>query len=241
MDIASIDLNLLVVLDALLETGGVTRAAQRLHLSQSATSSALGRLQEALGDPLLVRTARGMAPTLRALELATPVRAALAEINRTLQGRQRFDPITSQRTFTLRATDFVQGILLPPLLANLAAAAPSVRLHVRPPIGGLPTAELAGGELDLALARRTDAPAGFYEQKLFTESFLSAVPAGHPCAHRPLTLERFMELRHVVISFLGDMVGPVDEALDQQGLRREIAVAVPYFHIALWRSSRRAI
>src|SRR4051812_33810949 len=111
MDIASIDLNLLVVLDAVLATGNVTEAAKRLHLSQSATSSALARLRETLGDPLLVRTAQGMIPTPRAEALAAPVRNALAGIERALAGERRFDPATSRRTFTVRATDFVQGIL----------------------------------------------------------------------------------------------------------------------------------
>jgi DNA-binding transcriptional LysR family regulator len=233
LDKAALDLNLLLVLDAVIETGSVSRAAQRLHLSQSATSSALGRLRAALGDPLLVRTAGGMVPTPRALALAGPVHRALSEIRQALAGGGHFEPGTARRLFTVQATDFVQGIVLPPLLAEIAAKAPHIRLRLCAPTGGLPTAKLASGELDLVLARRTEAPAGLYEQKLWTEGFLSAVRSGHPCAGQKLTLERFLELRHVTISFASGMAGPVDEALDACGLRRDIALAVPYFHIAL--------
>jgi DNA-binding transcriptional LysR family regulator len=85
----------------------------------------------------------------------------------------------------------------------------------------------------ISLARHTDAPVALYEQKLFTQSYLSAVRSDHPCAHQPLTLDRFLELRHILISLSEDTVGPVDKALDERGLRRNIAVSVPYFHIAL--------
>lgn len=233
MDIRSIDLNLLVVLDAVLRTRNVTKAAKELSLSQSATSGALARLREVLDDPLLIRTAHGMVPTPRAEALADPVGEALRGLRQALEGPKRFDPATSTQTFTLRASDFVQSIVLPPLLAEIAVKAPGIRLSARPPTGSLPTAELIAGELDLVLAPWGDGPAGFLKQKLFQERFLTAARSDHPALGDKLTVDEFVTLRHVIVSFKGDMTAPIDQELEQMGRPRRVAIGVPYFHIAL--------
>jgi DNA-binding transcriptional LysR family regulator len=223
----------LVVLDAVLRSGNVSKAAKELKLSQSATSSALARLREALDDPLLIRTAKGMVPTPRAEALANPVRDALRGLRQALDGPAHFNPGTSTKTFTLRATDFVQSVVLPPLLVELAVEAPGIRLSVKPPTGNLPTAELIAGELDLVMAPWSEGPSGFLKQKLFQEKFLTAARVDHPTLRDRLTLDDFVNAGHVIVSFRGDMVAPIDEELERMGRPRRVAVAVPYFHMAL--------
>ena len=132
MDIRNVDLNLLVALDALLAERSVSRAAVRLHLSQPAASALLARLRELFGDPLLLRSARGMLPTQRALELLGPVRQVLDEIDAIVQPRAAFAPASAAHTFTLSASDYVEYALLPKLVDYLERKAPGVRLQVLP-------------------------------------------------------------------------------------------------------------
>ena len=162
-----------------------------------------------------------------------PVREALSSLRQALTGPARFDPTESTQTFAIRATDFVQSIILPPLLADIAVSAPGIRLSVRPPTGSLPTAELISGELDLVMAPWGEGPPGFLKQKLFQEKFLTVARLDHPTLRSELTLEDFVKLRHVIVSFRGDMVAPIDEELEQMGRPRRVTIAVPYFHMAL--------
>src|SRR5687767_2838817 len=123
MDMRSVNLNLLLVLDALLIERHVSRAARRLGLSQPAVSHALGQLRALLNDPLLVRSGAGMAPTERALALADPLHAALGALAATIAPPAAFDPARAERTFAIAATDFVEFMLLPRLLAKVAREA----------------------------------------------------------------------------------------------------------------------
>src|SRR5687767_4472749 len=121
----SIDLQLLVGLDVLLEELNVTRAAHRLGLSQPATSRLLGRMRELFGDPLLVRTARGLAPTARALELREPIREALLHVRRVFGAQSTFEPRTSTDSFILRMGDMNEFIVLPAIMRRLRTEAPT--------------------------------------------------------------------------------------------------------------------
>jgi DNA-binding transcriptional LysR family regulator len=232
-ELAAIDLNLLRALDVLLTERHVTRAAARLGISQSAASHALARLRELLGDPLLVRGRRGaMLPTARGEALTAGVHRALGEVAAVLRPPVPFDPSTVQRTFHIGASDFAELVLLPELVARVAAVAPGVDLFVRTVPKDQP-AGLASGEVDaiLAPARSRDLDANCYQRLLFEEGFVCAMRKGHPAARRPLTVDRYCALEHLLIAPGGTPGGFVDDALALLGRRRRVALAVPHFLI----------
>lgn len=233
MHLPSLDLNLLVVLDALLTTRNVTAAGRRLGLSQSATSHALARLREHLGDPLLVRGPKGsMVPTPRAESLFPPLRAALVSLEDALRAESGFDPSRSTRRFMLATSDYVELTLLPPLLARLRASAPSITLQTsllrEESAPGLST-----GEIDMALgpvsAALGSARTGFHRASLFDERFVCVIRRNHPAARKKLTLERYLGLDHVLVSPGGKPGSIVDDVLARIGKERRVVVTVPHF------------
>jgi DNA-binding transcriptional LysR family regulator len=230
MNLGAVDLNLLVALDALLREQSVTRAAQRVGLSQPAMSNALARLRTLVGDPLLVRGAAGMEPTARAKALADPVGRALGTIARALQPLPAFEPSSSTRTFRIAASDYVGFLLLPLLLKRLAVHAPHVTIEVVN-VTGVPLDDLTAGRLDLAFGnfgsqeRLARAP-------LLHEEFSCVVRARHPRIRRKLTLKQYVELPHILVSPRGRGVGVVDDALAKLGKRRIVAVTLPHFLLA---------
>jgi DNA-binding transcriptional LysR family regulator len=234
LQLGAIDLNLLVVLDALLAERHVTRAAARVGLTQSAASHALARLRGLLGDPLLIRGPTGaMLPTARADALAPALRAALAGLQAALRGEAPFDPATARRTFRIATTDYAELILLPPLVAVLAREAPGCDLWVHA-VADDPAAALAAGSYDCAVAvwRGRGWPAGIYERKLFDDGFTCVVRRGHPLARQRLTLARYQAQSHLLIAPRSTSGSYVDDALAALGRSRRIAVAVPHFLVA---------
>ncbi|WP_438017751.1 LysR family transcriptional regulator [Sorangium sp. So ce315] len=229
--LASIDLNLLVVFDALLAEGSVTRAAARVGLSQSAMSHALGRLRALIDDPVLVRTPRGMIPTPRAQELAGPIREALAQIEATVARSPRFDPATARRSFSVATVDYVELILLPRLVQKLFADAPFVDLVARPYDSDM-WGSMETGKVDLAIGMFPTVPAGFYRQRLLEEHYTCVVRRNHPVVRSKLTLKMYTSLPHALISPRGDGGGRVDEVLAEQGLSRRVALQIPHFLVA---------
>ncbi|MGK3997623.1 LysR family transcriptional regulator [Sorangium sp. So ce1024] len=229
--LASIDLNLLVVFDALLAEGSVTRAAARVGLSQSAMSHALGRLRALIDDPVLVRTPRGMIPTPRAQELAGPIREALAQIEATVARSPRFDPATARRSFSVATVDYVELILLPRLVQKLFADAPFVDLVARPYDSDM-WGSMETGKVDLAIGMFPTVPAGFYRQRLLEEHYTCVVRRDHPVVRSKLTLKMYTSLPHALISPRGDGGGRVDEVLAEQGLSRRVALQIPHFLVA---------
>jgi len=229
MDIRNIDLNLLVALDALLSERSVSRAAVRLHLSQPATSALLARLRELFGDALLLRGAREMLPTPRALELLGPVKRVLDEIDILVQPRAAFAPASAVHTFTLSASDYVEYALLPPLVDYVETNAPGVRLAVRPL--DLPAMErqMANGEVDLCITGLQNAPPGLHTRPLYTERIVSVVRREHPGVGAHLTLDTFCSLEHIVASVTGGFSARIDAALAAHGRERRARLAVPYF------------
>jgi DNA-binding transcriptional LysR family regulator len=226
--IAAFDLNLLLAFDALWAERNVTRAARRVGLSQSALSHALKRLRLQLGDPLFLRSSRGLQPTPRAQSLAGPLAEALALVRGAVESPAPFDPSRLRRNFTIATSDYALLVLLPPLLPLLARKAPLVTLNVRP-IGDT-ARDLAAGVHDLAVAPSPDA--SLRSQVLFDDRFVCLLRRGHPLAHKPLTLERFLSLQHVLVSPRGVGEAPVDAALRKLGRARHIAVRVPDFVVA---------
>jgi DNA-binding transcriptional LysR family regulator len=231
--LSAFDLNLLVVLDVLLAERNVTRAANRLGLSQPAVSNALARLRGALGDPLLVRTRAGMAPTPRALALVGSLRDALDLMGNTITDAESFDPASARRTFVLAATDYVQFVLLGKLVARIRRVAPGVVLEVLPVVQSFPWPQLEAGSIDLVLggASPRDTPRGLHRRRLFRDRVVCILREGHPYASAPLTLERYLELAHIEALPLGSH-GLADEVLGQLGRQRKLAVTVPHFLVA---------
>lgn len=236
MSLAGVDLNLLVVLDALFEEQSVTRAAKRVGLSQPALSNALSRLRARLGDPLFVRTAGGMVPTPRAAELVPEVRAALRRIEQALAESTPFQPATSKRVFRVLTTDYVEMALFPKVLARMRKEAPDADLEIRPGTsGGLPPREqLERGEIDVAIGVYAGEERGVVGAPLFSETFVGLVRTGHPLLRGALTAERYASYPHVLIAPRGGRSGYVDRALDAHGLTRRVQVLTPSYMTAPW-------
>jgi DNA-binding transcriptional LysR family regulator len=229
--LAGIDLNLLTSLDAVLETQSVTRAAKQLGVTQPAVSHALRRLRELLGDPLLVRTASGMQPTPRAVELRPAVRAALAAAEVVLQAAPAFDPATTERTFTIAVVDQGAFQLLPALVARLLRDAPGIRIDIRPMLIDQYTAAL-NTDLDLAIGLFRDSPSTMRDKPLWREEFACVVRRGSAGSFGPFDLKRYLSLPHLFIAPRGLMGSPLDDALARRGHRRNIVLTLPHFLVA---------
>lgn len=228
MNISTFDLNLLRVMDALLHERNVSRAAERLALSQPAVSNALGRLRQLLDDPLLVRVGRSMQPTPRALELEAPIRAALQQIEQSLGESLRFDPASSHQHFRIALTDYVELVCMPRLLQQLAVEAPHVRIETQQLSPHLPAEALDKGDLDLALGRFADVPPRFVCRPWTSETLQLVVRRDHPLVKRAPGLEHFLSLRHLWVHG-GQTKGMVDQWLAGQGLQRQIAYTTPNY------------
>jgi DNA-binding transcriptional LysR family regulator len=220
MNIDRIDLNLLRVFLCIFEERNLQRAARRMNLSQSAISHALGRLRDALGDELFVRTATGMAPTARAQAMAGPLRGALQQIGGAL-GNEPFAPATAQREFFIAASDYVTLLLLNRLSEKLQALAPLVDLVIRPATRIDLAGQLDLGRIDLAIGVFTDIPPRFGAMPLWTQTDIYAMRAGHPLAGRALTLDDLAQYPLLAVSLGGTEEGAVDGFLSERGLARE--------------------
>ena len=229
-DIKKIDLNLLVVLDALLDERSVTRAAARLGSTQPTISGMLARLRDLFGDPLFVRTQRGLLPTPRAQALAVPLKQLLAESQRLVAG-DVFDPANARVTFTISSNDYMQHALLVPFVKVLRSEARQIRLAIAPPIiEGLSEA-LARGQIDLAITIPEFAMSDLPSRLLYREHYVVAVRPQHPLARRvPMTVKHFCNYDHVLVSPTGgSFEGPTDKALARLQLRRKVRYSVPSF------------
>lgn len=225
------DLNLLLVLNALLQQGSVKAAAERLTVTPSAVSHSLARLREVFQDPILVRTSAGYRPTPRAADLAEPLERLLVDLGRILGEGPHFDPRSARRTFRIKATDLAEIAVLPALMRQLRASAPGVDIRAWPHVEDVFFA-LESGQLDLVMGRFGDAPAGFYRQKLFDERFVCLLRKDHPALAEPLTIETYAALDHLLVSPRGPDRGNVDAALAAHGFERRIALTVPHFMVA---------
>ncbi|MCE9651044.1 MAG: LysR family transcriptional regulator [Parvibaculum sp.] len=230
---ATPDLNLLVTLDVLLAEGSVARAARRLRLSPSAMSRALARLRETTGDPLLVRAGRGLVPTPRALELRERVGRLVEEAEAVLRPAEALDFKKLMRTFTLRSSEGFAETFGAPLIARLGKDAPGVRLRfVQKP--NRDSAPLRDGSVDLetGVVGEMTGPE-VRAQGLFRDRFIGVVRKGHALCKGEITLARYAAGEHIGVSRAGRDEGPVDEALNALGLKREIAASVGGFSTAL--------
>lgn len=226
---SQLDLNLLVAFDALLAEGSVTRAAERVGITQPSMSHALGRLRRLFKDELFLRAPDGVRPTPRAKALAGPVRLALSAIQATLQ-EGGFDPTQAERSFVLGMPDSVEVALLPRLLAHLEAAAPNIRLRVRTVDRFEVPEQLDRDRLHLAVSGLlTEGAVHHKRRRLYGIDYLVLYDPARLPLQPPLALEDYVAVPHVLGSLRGDAHGVVDDALAPLGLRRTIAVTTPHF------------
>ena len=233
-NLARIDLNLLVLFEAVLEEKHVGRAAKRMHVSPSAVSHGLGRLRRLMQDPLFLRQPKGVVPTERARLLATPIADILERARQVMSEAQGFDPATSRRRFVIGAPDGAYAVLLPPLLADIRRSAPGIDLSMLNLVGRFEGAltDLDERRLDVAIIPHKDIPARFVARKLYDEDFVIVRRAG-AAAPRRLSLAQYCAVPHVVVSMSGDPTGPVDRELAQRNTSRRVALTVSNFMLAL--------
>jgi DNA-binding transcriptional LysR family regulator len=231
MNLNSLDLNLLVALDALLREANVSRAAMRIGLSQPAASHALQRLRDMLGDPLLVRVGARMELTPRAQGLRGPLAQALDQV-RGLFIPDDFDAASSERQFRLMMPDLAVELLVPPLMEKISKIAPNVRLDIVPWRGpAIMTAEFAR-TIDIVISIG-DAFKGFHRQLLYTDRDALAVRRRHPIGAKLKRRDVFLQARHVAVVIRGQNADLIDDWLRTSRLERRIALVVPGYIEAL--------
>jgi DNA-binding transcriptional LysR family regulator len=231
-NLASIDLNLLVALDALISEAHVGRAARKIGLSQPATSHALGRLRDLLSDPLLVRVGSRMELTPRAIGLRESLAEALERVQ-TLLVADSFEPLKSSRRFSVMMQDHVAHLIVPALVKRVNSVAPGVRIEALPWRSPASVKPERLRSIDLLLSCSTNEIVGFQKETLFTDTEVTVVRKTHPFASRMKNLKAFLNARHVAVVGGGLTEDPVDAWLRQEGLERRIVLRVPSYLQAL--------
>jgi DNA-binding transcriptional LysR family regulator len=229
VNLRAVDLNLLVIFDALMRERHVTRAAQRIPMSQPAMSNALARLRHLFKDDLFIRSAGGMEPTPRAAELADAIRQILRQAERLMLTDAGFDPATTQRDFTARMSDLVGYLALPGLLRELHAQAPGIALNVLHLSPEHTLAALEGDQLDFALSMALPHAANIRSAALFSDRMVCVMRAGHPLAAAQLTLARFLAAEHLRVAMSPTDIRFVDAVLADRDQKRRVAANVPHW------------
>lgn len=227
-DVSTLDLNLLRVFDAVARERHVTRAAQRLNLSQPAVSNALARLRAALNDELFLRRPGGVEPTELALALAEPVAEVLDRLRDTLAVHAPFDPAHADRVFTIALSEYAEAVLAPPLLERMGTEAPGCLLAIRHADRTNWQALLERGEAELAVGVLPEPPAIFTRIRLLPEGFLTLMRLGHPLASGVLDEDRLISFPHLLHSPNGSRDGALDVALAARGKRRRLGAVVAH-------------
>jgi DNA-binding transcriptional LysR family regulator len=228
----SSDFGLLLSLDALLQEGSVTGAARRVGLSTPAMSHALARIRERLGDPILVRSGRGMLLTPRAEALKPQVHSVVNDARKTLEPERPFVANELSRTFVVHATDYVLTILGAAVDRILCDEAPKVCVRFVPNTPD-DAASLRDEGSDLAVGIYGDLPQEMRNRQLLTDRFVCVVRKGHPATKKRFTLDQFVELSHIQVAPRGKPGGYLDDVLREKGRTRTVARAVPYFVTAM--------
>lgn len=241
MDGANTDLNLLRVFNALMEDGNLTRAGFRLGLSQPAMSHALSKLRKLTGDSLFVRMPGGMKPTEHAMRMAPSIREGLRLLGTALEGGVAFDAKTAERNFDILLSDIGELVYLPRLMERLRMEAPGVTVRVLSRPRETYAHAFFSGEADLAIGFLPGLAAGFYQQRLFSDSYVCLVRDEHPRIRDQLSLAQFVEEAHVLIEPGGSgyfnaahqtsTTTLIEQFLATRGLQRRIALRVPHFMV----------
>lgn len=223
------DLNLMPVFLALMDERNVTRAAERLGITQPALSNALNRLRDTLRDPLFIRERYGMRPTQLAEEMAPVVRTALAQFDELILGQQQFDPAEASRLFTLAPNSYAEFVLMPEVVARLRERADGIKLRLIPFGSDLAETGAVSGSTEMVIGRITDPPDNIVVQHLMDDGLACVVRAGHPDIGDSISKEQYERLKHVNVLPPGRLRAGLFQALEQRGLRREVAVSVTHF------------
>ena len=234
MNLQSIDLNLLLVFESLMNERNVTRAARRIGLSQPAMSNALTRLRRTFNDPLFVRAPDGMSPTHAAQALIGPVRAALEGLRAALEEKPAFDPAASKRKFHLLTNDYAEIMLLAPLITSLRAKADeiSLRVHRSASVFQPPTPAQLADSFDFAIGFFPDIlalDASVHSELLWEESNVCIASTNHPSIRGKLSIRQYAAARHVAVFYKSEGPGVIDTLLAQKGLSRRSSLQVPHF------------
>lgn len=229
MKLRSINLNLLLVFDAVYSERSISKAAVKLHLSQPAVSNALTRLRERLEDPLFERNSQGMSPTPRAKVLMDPVRRALDILEQGLRRDDSFDFTHSDREFVIAVEDYGETIVLPRFVDWLAKTAPQVRINIRPEPSAQLESQLRDGTVDLALDYFALQHLGYESHRILSENLLTLSRRDHPTIGEQLSLDTYLKLHHIALVPRMRTTPMIDLALSKRGLKRSISVTVPHF------------
>jgi DNA-binding transcriptional LysR family regulator len=227
MNLRNIDLNLLVIFEAIIAERSISKAAKKVGVSQSAISHALRRLRHTFNDDLVRRTAQGMVPTARGLKLAESLLVPLQQINGVVNEQFKFDPKTSHRAFSLRISDYLVRWLLPSLLARIRSEAPQVTLAVshHHSLDSLDP----DTDMHLLVCSNIVPKPGGKRERLFKDKFVLVFRRGHPAANQKMTLKLFLELPHMKVAHATSGSTLLDDALALRGLSRRIAVVLPSY------------
>jgi DNA-binding transcriptional LysR family regulator len=243
MNIAKVDLNLLVYLDVLLREGSVTKAANQLSITQPAMSNGLKRLRDLFKDPLLVRTSDGMTPTKRALELKPVIRDVLSKLESSIHPSTDFSPATSKRTFRIMASDYAESTLLLEVIGQLGELAPNVTLDIITP-SDVTFHDVEQGRVDMAINRFEELPLSFHQKVVWYDTFSCAINSDNPIKDH-FNLDSYLSSKHIWVSKTGFGVGVgidpnevqklgwVDAELTKIGKKRDIRVFTRHYHVAL--------
>jgi DNA-binding transcriptional LysR family regulator len=229
MELGDIDLNQLVLFQQLMVERRVSKVAETMGLTQPAVSNTLAKLRRQFGDDLFVRTPAGMMPTPFAEQLAEPIGYALGMIHSGLNQHSRFDPASAKRTVTIGMTDIGEIVFLPRLVEGLRQVAPGVSLNTVRTTATSLRDDMASGKVDLAIGPLPQLKAGFFQRRLFRQSYVCLFRKGHALERKRLTLADFRAAEHLVIVSAGTGHGKVDDLIRRAGVERSVRLTIPHF------------
>ncbi|TMP34364.1 LysR family transcriptional regulator [Pseudoalteromonas rubra] len=228
MNINTLDLNLLKVFNAIYQYRNVSKAADSIGLAQSSMSNALSRLRRQFDDPLFQRSAGGVIPTTRADDMAPQVQAILANIN-SMIAHKAFDPTTAKEQIVIAASDLAITSLTPALISKLRACAPGITLNFVQLDKQIAFDKLDNDSTQIVIGTFKALPARFYRKHLWHDRFIAISSKRYSTRSASLSLEKYLESPHVLMTLKGDQTGVIDEILKQQGLTRTIAMTCAQF------------
>lgn len=229
MELHELDLNLLVVFNELLTERRVSKAADKLGVSQPAVSNSLAKLRRLFDDELFLRTPRGMEPTPYAEQLADSVGYALSMIHSGINQRTEFEPASAERGFTISVTDIGEIYFMPPLIERLRREAPRVALSTVRNTATTLRDDLESGKVDLAIGLLPQLKAGFFQRRLFSQRYVCLMRRGHRLDKKRISLSEYSGAEHLVVVSAGTGHGKVDELLKRSGVDRTVRLTVPHY------------
>lgn len=232
MDLSRIDLNLLVVLDAIYTEGGLTRAGERLHITQPAVSHALGRLRSLLDDPLFTREGHAMVPTPFTRSLIQPLRAALRGMEITLNKARQFDPARAGQRFTLGCRDLVELHILPQLMANLSRTAPGIEVATVYFRRRDLEADLFSGELDVVTDSLLPRSPNILHTRMGRNRLAVLARRDHPAIRAGFSLDNYLAQKHILVTSRRTGPGLEDHELARHGLHRQVSLRCQHYYAA---------